>query len=230
MRVLPAQRMLLARRLESSLDKQRILALYLNVCEWGDGVYGAEAAAQEYFNVHASELTLAQAAILAAVNQNVTYAWLLGHHEGAGNLDLAVQDVIDDGAIPPRLARNRVLGPESVDDAVHAANIRAAARVPMTKFSHMHQPGDVLSTVRKVGDQAIRRAAGCAGVMFGLAPEAAFTPTLAAPRVEHWRQLGSISTELLQNATLCLKRKHAVPPQAASVTRPGLLGSIGRKR
>jgi putative transposase len=42
------------------------------------------------------------------------------------------------------------------------------------------------------GDQAIRRAAGCAGAMFGLAPEAAFTPTLAAPRVEHWRQLGRV--------------------------------------
>ena len=39
-------------------------------------------------------------------------------------------------------------------------------------------------------DQAIRRAAGCARVMFRLAPEAAFTPTLAAPRLEHWRQLG----------------------------------------
>ena len=40
-------------------------------------------------------------------------------------------------------------------------------------------------------DQAICRAAGRAGGMFGLAPEAAFTPTQASPRVEYWRQLDS---------------------------------------
>ena len=40
---------LIARRLEAELSKQRILELYLNVIEWGDGIYGAEAAARTYF-------------------------------------------------------------------------------------------------------------------------------------------------------------------------------------
>ena len=47
---------LIARRLEAELSKQRILELYLNVIEWGDGIYGAEAAARTYFHKSAAEL------------------------------------------------------------------------------------------------------------------------------------------------------------------------------
>ncbi len=39
------------------MTKQRILEIYLNVIEWGDGVFGAEAAAHHYFNVSAAQLT-----------------------------------------------------------------------------------------------------------------------------------------------------------------------------
>jgi monofunctional biosynthetic peptidoglycan transglycosylase len=53
--------------LEAMLPKQRILELYLNVIEWGDGVFGAEAAAQRYFGVPAAQLSAAQAARLAAM-------------------------------------------------------------------------------------------------------------------------------------------------------------------
>ena len=55
----------LARRLEAELSKGRILELYLNVVEWGDGIWGAEAAAQAYFGVPASVLTAEEAALLA---------------------------------------------------------------------------------------------------------------------------------------------------------------------
>ena len=41
-----AAELLIARRLEAELSKQRILEIYLNVIEWGDGIYGAEAAAR----------------------------------------------------------------------------------------------------------------------------------------------------------------------------------------
>ena len=46
--------LLIARRLEAELSKQRILEIYLNVIEWGDGIYGAEAAAREYFRTSAA--------------------------------------------------------------------------------------------------------------------------------------------------------------------------------
>jgi monofunctional glycosyltransferase len=56
---------IIARRLEAELKKARILELYLNVIEWGDGVYGAEAAAQTYFREPASSLDPNEAALLA---------------------------------------------------------------------------------------------------------------------------------------------------------------------
>jgi len=53
--------------LETVMTKRRILEIYLNVIEWGDGVFGAEAAARHHFGVSASELTAAQGAQLAAM-------------------------------------------------------------------------------------------------------------------------------------------------------------------
>jgi monofunctional glycosyltransferase len=54
-------------RLETALPKNRILEIYLNVVEWGDGVFGAEAAAWVYFNKPAAELDWDEAVALAAV-------------------------------------------------------------------------------------------------------------------------------------------------------------------
>jgi monofunctional biosynthetic peptidoglycan transglycosylase len=57
--------LIITRRLEASLSKARIFELYLNVVEWGDGVWGAEAAARTHFGTSASALTRDQAALLA---------------------------------------------------------------------------------------------------------------------------------------------------------------------
>ena len=53
--------------LEKDLSKKRILELYLNIIEWGDGIYGAEAASRYYFNKSASALTPQEAAYLSAM-------------------------------------------------------------------------------------------------------------------------------------------------------------------
>ncbi len=55
---------------EVILGKQRILCLYLNVIEWGPGIYGAEAAAQTYFHTSAAHLSREQCAHLAAIIPN----------------------------------------------------------------------------------------------------------------------------------------------------------------
>jgi monofunctional biosynthetic peptidoglycan transglycosylase len=55
----------IARRLEAELGKTRIFELYLNVIEWGDQVWGAEAASRLYFNRPASDVSSEQAALLA---------------------------------------------------------------------------------------------------------------------------------------------------------------------
>ena len=57
--------LIIARRLEAALPKARIFEVYLNVIEWGDGIWGAEAAARTYFGVPASALNAEQAALLA---------------------------------------------------------------------------------------------------------------------------------------------------------------------
>lgn len=57
-------------RIEKSLSKQRIIEIYLNVAEWGDGIFGIEAAANHYFKKSAKHLTALEAAKLAAVLPN----------------------------------------------------------------------------------------------------------------------------------------------------------------
>ncbi|MEW6125821.1 MAG: monofunctional biosynthetic peptidoglycan transglycosylase [Acidobacteriota bacterium] len=58
---------LITAEMEQILSKRRILEIYLNVIEWGDGIYGAEAAARHYFNNSAASLNVDQAAYLSAM-------------------------------------------------------------------------------------------------------------------------------------------------------------------
>ncbi len=60
----------LAIHLDLLLPKRRILEIYLNIAEWGDGIFGAEAAARHYFNISAADLNPQQAALLAAALPN----------------------------------------------------------------------------------------------------------------------------------------------------------------
>jgi penicillin-binding protein 1A len=63
----------LARRAEEFISKRRILEIYLNEVEWGDGIYGVEAASRYYFDKHASELSVDEAALLAGMLPNPKY-------------------------------------------------------------------------------------------------------------------------------------------------------------
>ena len=70
--------------MEWMMDKERILEIYLNVIEWGDGVFGAEAAARHYYGIGAGRLSAEQAAKLAAMvtrprfyDRNRNAPWLL---------------------------------------------------------------------------------------------------------------------------------------------------------
>ncbi|MFC7518164.1 monofunctional biosynthetic peptidoglycan transglycosylase [Herbaspirillum sp. GCM10030257] len=76
------QEVIITYMLEYMMDKERIFEIYLNVVEWGVGVFGAEAAAQHYYGVSAAALGPAQAARLAVMlpkprfydkNRNSTY-------------------------------------------------------------------------------------------------------------------------------------------------------------
>ncbi|MEZ5615454.1 MAG: monofunctional biosynthetic peptidoglycan transglycosylase [Rhodocyclaceae bacterium] len=65
-----AQEAVITLMLEAVLDKRRILEIYLNVAEWGSGVFGAEAAARHYYGIAAARLSAEQAARLAVLLPN----------------------------------------------------------------------------------------------------------------------------------------------------------------
>jgi monofunctional biosynthetic peptidoglycan transglycosylase len=86
--------------LEAVMDKRRIFEIYLNVIEWGNGVFGAEAAARHYFGVSAARLSPEQAARLAAMVPNPRY---YDRHRQAGGMlrkTLIILDRMPDAEIP----------------------------------------------------------------------------------------------------------------------------------
>jgi monofunctional biosynthetic peptidoglycan transglycosylase len=64
--------------IEATWSKRRILEVYLNIIEWGDGIYGAEAAARRYYKTSAANLDAGQAARMAAMVPNPR--WFENHH------------------------------------------------------------------------------------------------------------------------------------------------------
>jgi monofunctional biosynthetic peptidoglycan transglycosylase len=96
--------MLIAWRLEKVLGKRRIFELYLNIAEWGKGIYGAEAAAQAYFGKSAADLDPEEAVAMAVVLPNPrrwnpaqkgryverNMARIMGRMEASGYLDVEV--------------------------------------------------------------------------------------------------------------------------------------------
>ena len=74
-----AQEMVLTLLLEALLDKRRILEIYLNNVEWGEGVFGAQAAAEHYYRKSASKLGAAEAARLAVMLPRPRYFEKLPH-------------------------------------------------------------------------------------------------------------------------------------------------------
>ncbi|HWV58811.1 MAG TPA: biosynthetic peptidoglycan transglycosylase [Longimicrobiales bacterium] len=120
-----------ARRLERFLDKDRILEIYLNIAEWGPGIFGAEAAARHYFDRSAADLTRAQAAALAATlpqplvanpaHQPNRIAWrqelILNRMGGSGP---PVPPPVELAPLPPEMVEVVPVQPEVVVDPLPA--------------------------------------------------------------------------------------------------------------
>lgn len=111
---------ILAYRLENYLTKDEILTIYLNQIYLGAKAYGVEAAAREYFGVPASQLTIAQSALLAGLPQAPSRYSPYGHPERARNRQLYVLGRLrDQGWITPdqyTQAVNEPLNYQHADD------------------------------------------------------------------------------------------------------------------
>ena len=90
------QELILASRIERIYTKPQILELYFNKVYFGDGLYGAEAAARGYFGKHASELTVAEAALLAGlVKSPSSYAPTVSLERAMARRNIVLQAMLD---------------------------------------------------------------------------------------------------------------------------------------
>ena len=86
--------------LEKMMSKRRIFEIYLNVIEWGNGVYGAEAAARRYFGVSARQLSPHQAARLAAMIPNPRFYDKRGNTRYLGRRTATIQARMRHAQVP----------------------------------------------------------------------------------------------------------------------------------
>ncbi len=95
-----AQELVLTMALEALLDKRRILEIYLNSVEWGEGVFGAEAAAQHYYRKSAARLSPQEAARLAVMLPRPKYFEKLPGSAYLSNRALTIQERMAGARLP----------------------------------------------------------------------------------------------------------------------------------
>ncbi len=144
--------LILARRLEEEFTKDEILALYLNHINFGHGRYGVQEASRFYFGCDVSELTLAQASLLAGIPQSPTHLSPRTHPEAARRRQRFVLDQLEQ--------KRDEYWPD-----LSLADIRAAREAPITiapaPEAHAAAP-EVVDVARRVlaeqvGEEAARR-------------------------------------------------------------------------
>ena len=138
--------LILARRLESELSKDEILHLYLNHVNFGRGRYGIQEAARYYFDKNASELTLAESAMLAGVPQAPTRLSPRRNPEAAKRRQAYVLSQLE--------AKREVYWPDLTEEAIAAARQEKVETTPVPEGSGVAP--EVLSIARR----ALRNAAG----------------------------------------------------------------------
>ncbi|MGB5191381.1 MAG: transglycosylase domain-containing protein, partial [Polyangiales bacterium] len=138
--------LILARRLENELTKDEILHLYLSNVNFGHGRYGIQEAARYYFEKNASELTLAEATLLAGVPQAPTHLSPRSNPEAARRRQQYVLSQLE--------AKRDVYWPDLSKKAIEAARNTKVEPVPLSEGSGAAP--EVLSIARR----ALRDAAG----------------------------------------------------------------------
>jgi 1A family penicillin-binding protein len=110
---------ILATRLERIFSKDEILELYLNKAYFGDGLYGVEAASLGYFGKHASEVGVAEAALIAGlVKSPSTYAPTVSPDRAVARRNLVLQAMRGTGAIDDTTYQSAVKSPLRLNDTL----------------------------------------------------------------------------------------------------------------
>ena len=114
------QELILARRIERAYTKQQILELYLNKIYFGDGLHGIEAASRGYFAKHASELTIAEAALLAGlVKSPSNYAPTTNLDRAKARRGVVLDSMLEEGVITRAEWDEARTSPIALQDGFH---------------------------------------------------------------------------------------------------------------
>lgn len=147
--------LLLAEEMERRYTKAQILELYLNSIDYGNGAYGAEAAAETYFQVHASQLSWAQASFLAGLPQAPSDYDPFGTPDERDATRTRWGEVLDGLVAVGDISRstaNSIFASDLMTKMVAAHNAQPSAHNPLTA----HFVDYILQYVRKrYGDQAL---------------------------------------------------------------------------
>lgn len=138
--------LILARRLENELTKDEILHLYLNHVNFGRGRYGIQEAAQYYFGKNASELTLAEATLLAGVPQAPTRLSPRNNPEAATRRQQYVLSQL--------ASKREVYWPDLSEEAIEAARAQKVETIPLPEVSGS------APEVLEIAKRALQTAAG----------------------------------------------------------------------
>lgn len=125
---------LLAYELEARTDKQKVLETYLNTVYFGNGAYGAESAARRYFGKSASDLTVAEAALLAGIIRSPARFDPIEHpDEARTRRDLVLDQMADQGYLDAAAAR------EAANTPIELAPLREVPQVAPYFVEHVKQ-------------------------------------------------------------------------------------------
>src|ERR1700694_5592420 len=160
--------LLLAEEMERRYTKKQILELYLNTINYGNGAYGAEAAAETYFQVHASELSWAQASFLAGLPQAPSDSDPFGSPDQVQSAKERWRQVLNGmvtvGDVSASSA-NTIYGSDLMAKMIAAHKSLPLAHNPRTAHHHNSRPGHAgdgrqMGEVRRAGLRAARREHG----------------------------------------------------------------------
>ena len=157
--------LVLAEEMERRYTKQQILELYLNTINYGNGAYGAEAAAETYFQVHASDLTWAQASFLAGLPQAPSDYDVFGTPDQVDAAKQRWRQVLDGMVAVGDISLSTsidLFNSDLIDKMIAAHKRLPAAHNPLT--AHF------IDYVEQYISQQVRRPGACTRAAFGSRP------------------------------------------------------------
>ena len=141
-----------SKRIEKILDKRTILENYLNLVEWGENIYGAEAASHYYFDKSAAQLDLAESSLLAGILPNPIYYNPFKNFNGSKRKQYRVLRLMRDAGLITNFTMQQILNQPVKLRGTKTGQRTAVKKIASSFFdSLMHNP-QIPDSVKKKAD------------------------------------------------------------------------------